>query len=108
MTYTITVINGQGASDQFTGDTRSEMGDYLAAWADPQSLTAIVRDDDGNVVAEKPLQRKTILWQVGRPAVVKDGKAITVYLDADSLQRAADRGNGNVSEGIRQALKQPL
>jgi hypothetical protein len=105
MTYTITVSNAQGASEQFTGDTRREIGDYLATWAEPQNLAAIVRDDDGAVVAEKPLKRKTILWQVGRPAVVKDGKAITVYLDADSLQRASDRGNGNVSEGIRQALK---
>lgn len=41
---------------------------------------------------------------VGRPAGV-DGKRVQVYLDAESLKTAALIGAGNVSEGIRQALK---
>jgi hypothetical protein len=44
---------------------------------------------------------------VGRPADV-GGKRVQVYLDAKSLAIAAKlgNGNGNVSDGIRQALKQ--
>ena len=41
---------------------------------------------------------------VGRPAVVV-GKRVQVYLDAESLSIAAKLGNGNVSDGIRKALK---
>ena len=41
---------------------------------------------------------------VGRPADV-GGKRVQVYLDAESLAIAAKLGNGNVSEGIRKALK---
>lgn len=40
----------------------------------------------------------------GRPAEVKGGKRVNVYLDAASLTRAAELGGGNVSEGIRLAL----
>ena len=40
----------------------------------------------------------------GRPAELTDGKRVNVYLDAASLERAAQLGNGNVSEGIRIAL----
>ena len=42
---------------------------------------------------------------VGRPSDV-DGKRVQVYLDAESLKTAARLGYGNVSEGIRKALKQ--
>lgn len=42
---------------------------------------------------------------VGRPAEV-GGKRVQVYLDSESLAIAAKLGNGNVSEGIRKALKQ--
>ncbi len=41
---------------------------------------------------------------VGRPAEV-GGKRVQVYLDAESVAIAAKLGNGNVSNGIRQALK---
>lgn len=40
----------------------------------------------------------------GRPAELSGGKRVNVYLDAASLERAAELGNGNVSEGIRIAL----
>lgn len=42
--------------------------------------------------------------QGGRPAELKDGKRVNVYLDAGSLKLAAELGGGNVSEGIRIAL----
>lgn len=41
---------------------------------------------------------------VGRPAEV-GGKRVQVYLDKASLEAAARLGNGNVSEGIRRALR---
>lgn len=41
---------------------------------------------------------------VGRPTNV-GGKRVQVYLDAESIAIASKLGNGNVSEGIRKALK---
>lgn len=40
----------------------------------------------------------------GRPAELAGGRRVNVYLDEASIQRAAELGNGNVSEGIRRAL----
>lgn len=51
----------------------------------------------------KPVQAEK--RPVGRPSDV-DGKRVQVYLDVESLKTAARLGNGNVSEGIRKALKQ--
>jgi hypothetical protein len=42
----------------------------------------------------------------GRPSEMSGGKAVKVYLDAESIAIATRLGNGNVSEGIRKALKQ--
>ena len=42
----------------------------------------------------------------GRPTEMAGGKAVKVYLDAESIAIATRLGNGNVSEGIRKALKQ--
>lgn len=42
---------------------------------------------------------------VGRPSEMEGGKRANVYLDAESLAIAARLGNGNISEGIRKALK---
>ena len=41
---------------------------------------------------------------VGRPAEIS-GKKVNTYLDAESIAIATRLGNGNVSEGIRMALK---
>lgn len=41
----------------------------------------------------------------GRPPTLKDGKAVQVYLDASSLAIADKLGDGNVSQGIRVALR---
>ena len=40
----------------------------------------------------------------GRPAELKDGRAINVYLDAASISAAEALGNGSISAGIRAAL----
>lgn len=42
---------------------------------------------------------------VGRPVEMTAGRAVNVYLDADSIARAAELGNGVVSAGIREALR---
>jgi hypothetical protein len=40
----------------------------------------------------------------GRPPELDGGKRVNVYLDSASLAKAAELGDGNVSEGIRIAL----
>lgn len=48
-----------------------------------------------------------IEWpSAGRPAEMEGGKRVNVYLDSESLAIASKLGNGNVSDGIRKALKQ--
>lgn len=41
----------------------------------------------------------------GRPAEMQGGHQVNVYLDAISLATAKEMGNGNVSSGIREALR---
>lgn len=43
--------------------------------------------------------------KIGRPAEMAGGKPVKVYLDTESIATAQRLGNGNVSEGIRKALK---
>lgn len=57
-----------------------------------------IRSLDGRTVA-------AALGTAGRPSEMEGGKRVNVYLDADSLAIAAKLGDGNVSEGIRKALK---
>jgi len=56
-----------------------------------------IRNLDGRKVA-------AALGITGRPEEMDGGKRVNVYLDAASLERARDIGNGNISEGIRIAL----
>ena len=58
-----------------------------------------VRSLDGRKVA-------AALGTAGRPAEMTGGKKVNTYLDAESIAIAMRLGNGNVSEGIRKALKQ--
>lgn len=44
------------------------------------------------------------LGSAGRPEEMSGGKRVNVYLDAKSLSLASKIGNGNASEGIREAL----
>ena len=41
----------------------------------------------------------------GRPALMQGGRRVQVYLDADAVAAAARLGGGNVSRGIRAALR---
>lgn len=41
----------------------------------------------------------------GRPNELSDGRRVNAYLDADSIEIASKLGSGNVSDGIRTALK---
>lgn len=41
----------------------------------------------------------------GRPQEMSGGKRVQVYLDDDSVSAASKIGDGNVSNGIRKALK---
>ena len=59
---------------------------------------AILRLDGRKVAAA--------LGIAGRPEELSGGRKVNTYLDADSIAIAARIGNGNVSEGIRKALKQ--
>ena len=43
--------------------------------------------------------------QIGRPEELSGGRKVNTYLDAESVAIAIRIGNGNVSEGIRKALK---
>jgi hypothetical protein len=42
----------------------------------------------------------------GAPVRIEEGKRVNVYLDQPSLSKAEKIGKGNVSAGIREALKQ--
>lgn len=41
----------------------------------------------------------------GRPAIKPHGKNVMVYLHEDDHKKAAEIGNGNVSAGVREALR---
>ena len=58
-----------------------------------------IRNLDGRKVA-------AALGAAGRPSEMTGGKKVNTYLDAESIVIASRLGNGNVSEGIRKALKQ--
>ena len=62
-----------------------------------------------NAGAIRSLDGRTIaaaLGTAGRPSEMSGGKKVNTYLDAESIAIATRLGNGNVSEGIRKALKQ--
>ena len=58
-----------------------------------------IRSLDGRKVA-------AALGTAGRPSEMAGGKRVNTYLDAESIAIATRLGNGNVSAGIRKALKQ--
>ena len=58
-----------------------------------------IRHLDGRKVA-------AAIGTAGRPSEMYGGKKVNTYLDAESIAIAQRLGNGNVSEGIRKALKQ--
>ena len=42
----------------------------------------------------------------GRPVEMTEGRAVNVYLDAESVAKAVKLGDGKISAGIREALRQ--
>jgi len=60
-----------------------------------------VRTLDGRKVA-------AALGNAGRPAEMVGGKRVNVYLDQAALDAASRLGEGNVSDGIRRALRMAL
>jgi hypothetical protein len=78
-----------------------------SGWAIPHG--AFTDGDDERTVSNlaKWIRRYAVrdAAPLGRPAEMTGGKRVNVYLDAASLARAAELGGGNVSEGIRAALK---
>jgi len=63
------------------------------------------REDDREYYWRGRITQLPIYPEAGRPAELEGGKRVQAYLDAESLAIAAKLGNGNVSEGIRKALK---
>lgn len=75
---------------------------------------ALVRIDDTGVYVQvnagaiRSLDGRKVaaaLGIAGRPPEMSGGRKVNTYLDADSIAIAMRLGNGNVSEGIRKALR---
>lgn len=64
------------------------------------------RQDDMNFFWRGRIDNLPIYEEGGRPAELHGGKRVQVYLDSISIEIATKLGGGNVSEGIRKALKQ--
>lgn len=63
-----------------------------------------------NAGAIRSLDQRKVLAALGlrKPAQkLEGGQRVNVFLDAESLRRAAELGDGNVSKGIRRAVKKP-
>lgn len=97
--YTNTLPDGatpMGTITRGVGDTgalaRLQNGAYV------QINAGIVRALDGRKVA-------AALGTAGRPAKMPDGRRVNVYLDSESIAIATRLGDGNLSEGIRRAVR---
>jgi hypothetical protein len=54
MTYTLVVINQQGASEESEHASRAAVRGQIRRWSDPENLTARVWDDGGTQVYDGP------------------------------------------------------
>lgn len=84
--------------------SRGDLGDTgalvkLSSGSYVQINASILRNLDGRKIA-------AALGNAGRPSEMVGGKKVNTYLDTYSITIATRLGNGNVSEGIRKALKQ--
>ena len=86
-----------GTVTQGVGDTGALV--KLPSGLYGQVNAGAIRSLDGRKVA-------AALGIAGRPSEMSGGKKVNTYLDAESVAIATNLGNGNVSEGIRKALKQ--
>lgn len=57
-------------------------------------------------MSETPKPKRTRAPGGGRRGFLEGGKRVNVYLDAESLETAEQIGRGNISDGIRRALKE--
>lgn len=98
--YTNTIPEGAEAIGVVTRGDLGDMGALvkLSSGNYVQANGNVLRNLDGRKVA-------SALGTAGRPAEMTEGKRVNVYLDSASLESAKKLGNGNVSEGIRKALK---
>lgn len=97
--YTNTIPSGAealGTVTQGEGDTGALV--KLPSGLYVQINAGTMRNLDGRKVA-------SALGTAGRPSEMSGGKKVNTYLDAESIAIATRIGNGNVSEGIRKALK---
>lgn len=105
-------FNGNPVSDDFciVDDDFSEVMNAaeIAAGNGTKCCIEWNRDTDGQTAywgpsgaAFKPY------WYAkpGRPSEMSGGKKVNTYLDIESIGIATRLGNGNVSDGIRKALK---
>lgn len=81
-----------------------------------QGVRGFVATDEntGVIVSARPsieslnidLAKRQAANKPGRPSEMAGGKKVNTYLGAESIAIATRLGSGNVSEGIRKALKQ--
>lgn len=83
-----------------------QRGDEIGALARNRATGILVMMRAGAVSMLDQSKAAAALGMAGRPSEMEGGKRVNVYLDAESLAIAAKLGNGNVSDGIRKALKQ--
>jgi hypothetical protein len=98
--YTNTLPAGSTPLGTVTRD-----GTDTGALARIESTGCYVKINAGSMLNLDGRKVAAALGAAGRPPEMKDGKRVNVYLDSDARKIAERLGNGNVSEGIRAALK---
>lgn len=107
-------IDKNGAWEKFTTELpRHSQAIGTVTWEDGASAALIRFNATGGYAAIKeknilPLSRIAVEKQfmpVGRPKYLNNGRKIQVYLDEESLASATRIGGGNISAGVRAAIK---
>lgn len=98
--YTNTIPEGSLALGTVTSGELGDIGALvrLGSGSYVQINAGVLRNLDGRKVA-------AALGTAGRPSEMVGGKKVNTYLDVESIAIATRLGNGNVSDGIRKALK---
>lgn len=118
-------MNTADRKKNFTVDRNGDWGKFsivlplnsqaigTVTWEDGASAALIRFNTTGGYAAIKEkniffLSRVAVEKQfmpVGRPKYLNNGRKIQVYLDEESLSFATKLGKGNISAGVRTALK---
>lgn len=118
-------MNTADRKKNFTVDRNGDWGKFsivlplnsqaigTVTWEDGASAALIRFNATGGYAAIKEkniffLSRSAVEKQfmpVGRPKYLNNGRKIQVYLDEESLSCATKLGKGNISAGVRTALK---